>query len=117
VLEDSIYAGCLDGKVYALDVNNGTPSWEKPFDTGDPVRAAPVLLDDMLLIANRKGKLFGLDPENGQAIWGPTELANTVLADPLAQEATAYVSAQGGDLFTVDKDGRAAPVVLTESGD
>jgi hypothetical protein len=44
----------------------------------------------------------------------PTDLAKTVLSDPLVQEATAYVSAQGGDLFTVNKDGRAALVSLTE---
>jgi hypothetical protein len=32
----------------------------------------------------------------------------------LAQEATAYISAQGGDLFTVSKDGKRALLVLTE---
>ncbi|MCJ7509806.1 MAG: PQQ-binding-like beta-propeller repeat protein [Dehalococcoidia bacterium] len=116
VLGDSVYAGCLDGKVYALALNDGSPKWEKPFDTGAPVRAAPLLLDDVLLVANRKGKLFGLDPETGQAIWGPTELLRTVLADPLAQGDMAYVSVQGGKLFTVNKDGSTALLVLTELG-
>jgi hypothetical protein len=32
----------------------------------------------------------------------------------LVEEATAYISAQGGDLFTVSKDGRAALLVVTE---
>ena len=114
-LGDTVYAGCLDGKVHALDVNDGTPKWEEPFDTGAPVRAAPVLLDDVLLIANRKGELYGLDPQNGQSVWPlPIELAKTVLSDPLVEEATAYISAQGGDLFTVSKDGRAALLVVTE---
>jgi len=78
------------------------------------VRAAPVLLDDVLLIANRKGELYGLDPQDGQPDWGPIPLAKTVLSDPLVQEATAYISVQGGDLFTVNKDGRAALMSLTE---
>jgi outer membrane protein assembly factor BamB len=114
VIGNSVYAGCLDGKVYALGLSDGSPKWEKPFDTGAPVRAAPLLLDDVLLIANRKGELFGLNPEDGHAIWGPTELARTVLADPLAQGAMAYISVQGGDLFTVNKDGSTALLVLTE---
>jgi len=113
VLGDTVYAGSLDGKVYALDINDGSPKWEEPFDTEAPVRAAPVLLDDVLLIANRKGKLFGLDPEDGQSIWGPRELAKTVLADPLPQGAMAYISAQGGDLFTVSKDGKYERLTLT----
>jgi outer membrane protein assembly factor BamB len=114
VLGDTIYAGSLDGKVYALALNDGSPKWGKPFDTGAPVRAAPLLLDDVLLVASRSGKLFGLDPEEGRVIWGPTELARTVLADPLAQGAMAYISVQGGDLFTVNKDGSYALLVLTE---
>jgi outer membrane protein assembly factor BamB len=114
VLEDTVYAGALDGKVYALDLNDGSPKWEKPFGTGAPVRAAPALIDGVLLICNRSGKLYGLDPANGQPVWGPIDLMKTVLADPLPQGAMAYVSAQGGDLFTVDKDGRAVLVSLTE---
>jgi outer membrane protein assembly factor BamB len=113
VLGDTVYAGSLDGKVYALDVNDGSLKWEQ--DTGAPVRAAPVLLDDVLLIVNRKGELHGLDPQNGQLVWPlPIELAKTVLSDPLAQGAMAYISAQGGDLFTVSKDGRAKLMILTD---
>jgi outer membrane protein assembly factor BamB len=81
------------------------------------VRAAPLLLDDVLLVASRSGKLFGIDPQDGQLVWAePTDLARTVLADPLAQGAIAYISVQGGDLFTVNKDGSTALLVLTELG-
>ena len=118
VLGDTVYAGCLGGKVYALDVNDGSPKWEEPFDTEAPVRAAPLLLDDVLLIANREGKLYGLDPEDGRPIWGPRDLAKTVLADPLADPLAevpmAYISAQGGDLFTVNSDGKYKRLTLTE---
>ncbi|NIV37364.1 MAG: hypothetical protein GWN58_50470, partial [Anaerolineae bacterium] len=62
-----------------------------------------------------QGKLFGLDAQNGQLVWPlPIDLAKTVLADPLAEGAMAYISAQGGDLFRVNKDGRAAPLTVTE---
>ncbi|MEX0786548.1 MAG: PQQ-binding-like beta-propeller repeat protein [Dehalococcoidia bacterium] len=81
-----VYAGSLDGKVYAVDAATGDLVWE-PFDTGEPVRSAPVLAGESLIVVNRAGEVFGLDPETGVDAFGsPLLLSNDVLADPLAVE-------------------------------
>jgi outer membrane protein assembly factor BamB len=84
------------------------------FDLQAPVRAAPVMVGDVLLVAGRQGRLAGLNPENGELLWAlPIELAKTLLADPLAVGDVVYYSAQGGDLYKVSpKEGSAVPLLL-----
>jgi len=78
------------------------------------VRAAPLVVGDILLVAGRQGRLAGLNPENGELVWAlPIELGKTLLADPLAEGDVVYYSAQGGGLYKVSpKEGSAVPLPL-----
>ncbi len=79
-----VYAASLDGKMYAVNTNDGSPAWPSGFDTGAPIRSAPVFGGDGLLVVSRDGKLFKLDLESGDAIEGSPALigdGSTVEAD------------------------------------
>ena len=76
------------------------------------MRAAPLLVGDILVVAGRQGRVAGLNPESGEPAWAlPIELGKTLLADPLAEGDVVYYSAQGGDLFKVmPEEGSAVPL-------
>ncbi|MEE8346691.1 MAG: PQQ-binding-like beta-propeller repeat protein [Dehalococcoidia bacterium] len=105
VMEGTAYAPNLDGRLYAIRLTDGAPVWNSPFEALEPLRSAPVLAGDTLVIADRKGNVYGLDPETGDRKWSNSEsegIEKTVLANPLTLNGEVLISAEGGDLFRLD---------------
>jgi len=106
-----IYAPNLDKRVYALAVDSGDPVWNQPFETEAPVRSSPLLAGNVLIVVDRAGNVYGLDPATGNQKWGPVILSETVLANPLLLEDKVLIVAQGGKLFLIDPaTGASSPV-------
>jgi outer membrane protein assembly factor BamB len=101
-----IYAGSLDHNVYAVDAATGEYHWDKPFAAGAEVHSAPVLVDGRLIIINRDGEVYGIDPDDGSTQGDPLALNSHVLVDPLvvqgADGAEVLVVTDGGELVRID---------------
>jgi outer membrane protein assembly factor BamB len=106
VSDGTVYAASLDGKVYAVDAKTGAAHWSKPFDTGAPVRSAPLITKSGLIVAARNGRVYKLDLASGEATAGPVILApnTTVLADLSANSDSSaiYVVPTSTTLFVLD---------------
>jgi outer membrane protein assembly factor BamB len=103
-----VYAGSLDGSVYAVEASTGNLRWPKPFATEAPIRAAPLIVDDVLIVVDREGNVYGIDPSDGsRAVAGTLRLGSDVLSDPLARAA----SGQNGSTASEEV------VVVTTAGD
>jgi len=67
------------------------------------------LVAGLLVVADREGNLYGLDPQTGEQRWSQA-LAQQVLADLGVDRAnsTIYVATRGKGLFRVDprREGR-----------
>lgn len=72
---ERIYIGSSDGKMYALELSEGTLVWE--FDTGDDLEASPLLLNDMVFIGSLSGDFFALDADSGAVLW-QTQCGNSI---------------------------------------
>lgn len=107
-----LYAPNLDGNVYALDLESGSPAWNAPFAAEAPIRSSPLLLNDVLIVVDRSGNVFGLDPDEGTLLWpGPALLGVNVLADPFVLDGEVLIVAQNGDVFRLNPEaGRTQPV-------
>lgn len=113
VVEGVVYAGALDNKVYAVDAANGAAIWSAPFETEEPVRAAPIVAGGILIVVDNGGNVYGIDPETGRdAFSGPLVLDDDVLADPLLRVVqsdgesieSVLIMTTGGDLVEVDPE-------------
>lgn len=80
-----IYAASLDGEVFALNARDGAPAWAAPFSTEAPIRSAPLMAGDSLIIIDRGGEVHAIDPESGVPSLpnSPYPLESDVLADPI----------------------------------
>jgi eukaryotic-like serine/threonine-protein kinase len=107
--DNRVYAPNMDGSVYAFDLETGDEAWS--FDTESSIRAGALLSGDVLVVANTIGDAFGLDPETGEDVWGPTELEETVHADPRQVGDTVLIVSRSGNVFSIDEDGRATEVI------
>jgi len=59
VVSLSTRAGCLDGKLYAIEAETGEELWG--FDAASPIVASPVLMGDLLIIADESGTVYVFD--------------------------------------------------------
>ncbi len=104
---DTIYVPGLDGRVYAVDAA-GKAAWDPQFKALSPVRASPLLAGDVLVVIDKNGGAYGVDPATGTLKWGgvnaPVLLNKDVLSDPLLLDGEVLVVAQGGDLFRIDPE-------------
>jgi outer membrane protein assembly factor BamB len=65
---DTVYFGSSgDNQVYALDASNGSVRWT--FLTDGPVRLAPAIWKDRLLVGSDDGFVYCLNAESGELIW------------------------------------------------
>ena len=108
---NTVYATNLDSRLFAIDVATGERLWQ--FDGLAPIRAGAVISGGVLIAADEKGNVYGMDPESGIQVWiGPTEIDKKVLADPyVLADGSVMIVTTGGDTFTVSpEDGRLTTV-------
>jgi len=67
IVDGSVYVGCLDGNLYAIDLTTGKKRWGFPTDLG--FTASPAVRDGRVYIGDYDGKLYCLDAESGDLLW------------------------------------------------
>lgn len=108
---DAVYATNLDGKVYAINIDTGEAIWENnTFKSAEAIRAGPVLSDGVLVVADRGGNIYSLDPETGEVLKESISIIEKrVLANPIEMDGAALVVTQDGDLYRVEPSGEEPP--------
>jgi len=64
---DLVLAGTGDGKLYALDLDDGTVRWD--FPTQGRVRSAPTVVDNNAYLGSGDGVIYGISLESGKEVW------------------------------------------------
>lgn len=102
-----VYAASLDHKVYAFDADSGQAHWQRPFDTGEQVRAAPIKAGRVLVVVNRNGDVYVLSPEDGtMAPAKDLNVGGDVLADPIVlANGEVLVVTTSGDMVRINPEG------------
>lgn len=92
---DNLYAGNLDGYVYALNTATGAIEWRS--NVGSPVRSAPQIENNILLVAAQNGTIHGLNPASGKEMWSPISTGGTILANLVQSHSAAYALTEAGN--------------------
>jgi outer membrane protein assembly factor BamB len=67
IAEGMVYAGCLDGKLYAVDLAKGQKQWEFPTELGFTASAA--VRNGLVFIGDSDGRFYCIDAKSGKARW------------------------------------------------
>ncbi len=62
-----VFVGCDDGRVLALDREDGTLVWE--YTTGGAVEAPPVLLGGLVIVGATDGLVYAFEAASGEVRW------------------------------------------------
>jgi outer membrane protein assembly factor BamB len=104
-----VFVGSRDGKVYAMDQQDGSKQWE--YNIGEPIEATPAVSDGSIYIGSTEEKVYSLSLD-GNKEWEfetdpeglrPTiELPISVGSDVVFVTATS--SYENGELYAINKE-------------
>jgi outer membrane protein assembly factor BamB/Flp pilus assembly protein TadD len=97
---DTIYVGCNDRHVYAMNVNTGQQKWKTSI--GAPAWFAPRVSEKFVYVVNTQGSVYALDKTNGAARWSATTVAGLPGGPPVVVNNQIIIGAAGGVLFAMD---------------
>jgi len=100
VVDETLYAGSSDGKLYALDALYGEKKWE--FDTGGKIWTSPVIEGGVIYVSNFDRKLFAVSGADGTLIW-QTELSSSIASSPAVSGDNVFLGTFDNHLYAIDK--------------
>jgi outer membrane protein assembly factor BamB len=123
VNEGIVYAGCLDGKLYAIEADTSREIWSYPTEdqNGKPssIVSSPVLMGNLLIVVNESGTVYVFDLAgelaNEGVPWWTTSIGAGVRSSFCAHEGLVYIRGEDNQLYIVDIGNRqvSQPIPLT----
>ena len=105
-----LYFGDFGGNIYGLDisVSPARELWPPASTEGHRVKAAPVIVDDVLIVADRGPVVTFIDANTGEVLNRvPIDGAGTVRANLLAANGGAYILTTKARLFFANPQNRS----------
>lgn len=98
--KDTLLAGGIDNKLFALDPKTGKQLWSKPFEGSNWFWATPLVLDDSVIIPDLDGKVHAVNLKDGTPRWSkPFEANAPVRSAPLLAGSTLLIVDQKGNTY------------------
>jgi len=115
---DLIFAPSADHRLYALNLN-GTLAWATPFETGEPIWAAPSADEncDCVYLASMDHKVYALEAQSGNLLWQTDDLGGAIVSAPaISADHNLYVGTFANELVALNaKNGRELWRIATEN--
>ena len=108
--EGIVYAGCLDGKLYAIEADTGRERWsyltEDQNGKPSPIVSSPVLTDNLLIVVNESGTVYvfdlGAELGNDAVPLKIISIGAAVRSSFCAQEGLVYIRDEDNWTYAVD---------------
>ena len=95
---NTLYFGCSDRKLYAIDRITGEKKWD--FRTKGPISASPAVAGDTVYFGSEDGTIYALDAETGKELW-QFEVGSSIKTSPAIANDTLYIGADNGKLYAI----------------
>lgn len=101
VVNDKVYIGSLDTKVYCLNADTGVKIWE--YITGNAVLSSPAFYYNKIYIGSGDTKVYCLDADTGTKFW-EYKTGDPVSASPSISNGKVYVSSGDDKVYCLNAD-------------
>jgi outer membrane protein assembly factor BamB len=99
VVDNKLYVGALDGKVYCLRTSDGGELWT--YTTGDPIGGSPAYSDGVIYIASTDTYMYALNATDGALIWKSIGINLDVIINPIYYYAITGTPVVVGDVVYI----------------
>jgi outer membrane protein assembly factor BamB len=100
VVDGTVYVGCNDNRVYAIDAEEGTEEWHH--ETGWVVFASPAVVNGTVYVGGRDGKLYAIDAAEGTVEW--TRDLGAMSSSPVVVNGIVYVATWLAEVYALDAE-------------
>ncbi len=101
VSDGTLYVGCYDNNLYALNTDDGAFLWK--FPTGGGIASTPYIQDDVVLLGSEDGSLYTVSREGGELVWrAPTQ--GPVRSSPQVAYGHCFVGSDDCCLYAFNVD-------------
>ncbi len=103
-MNDVLYVGNNDGKLYAVNTQDGSLKWA--FETEDAVVASPAICEageDVVYAASKDGNLYSLNVSDGSLKW-TFETGGAVVSAPAVADGNVFVGSNDNNIYAVDAE-------------
>ncbi len=99
VVNNTVYIGSRDGKLYALDAATGVKRWE--YQTESWVESSPAIVNGVVYIGSNDGRLYALDAHSGEKLWD-FKTKYTIESSPAVAYGIVYFGAGDFSIYALD---------------
>ncbi len=108
VVDDRVYFGGDDNKVYCLDAETGDEIWN--FSTGNAVKSTPSVVDDVVYVGSTDGNFYAIDADSGEKQWNYTlSTYGQIWSSPAISNDLIFFGADDGILYALNKSNSNSP--------
>jgi len=98
VVDQTVYVGGWDGRLYAREATDGTEVWT--FETGGIVWSPPAVVGETVYFSSDDGSLYAVDTTTGEQEWS-TELSG-LMSSPTVADGSVYIGSRDNKLYAFD---------------
>ena len=96
-----VYAGCMDGKMYAVDSVTGLKRWD--FVTGDVVYSSPALgADGTVYFGSYDGNVYALNGDTGEKRWEFLTEGAVAASPVIGPDGTVYIGSTDNRVYALN---------------
>ena len=100
--DGTVYVGCLDGKLYALNPLTGSIQWTFDADGMMIMGSAGIDGNGIVYVGDTNGILYAISP-NGEEIWRFAANSNIRSAPVIASDGTLYLTSFDSTLYAISQ--------------
>jgi outer membrane protein assembly factor BamB len=101
IVNNKVYVGSDDFKIYCVDLYTGEKLWE--YKTGSDVFSSPAVINGKLYIGSNDKNLYCLNADTGDLIWTYTSY-DDIRSSPTIYNGRVYVGGRDGRVYCIDAD-------------
>jgi len=99
IVDQTVFFGSRDEKLYAIDSTDGTEVWA--FSTDGPVVSSPAVVDGTVYVGSRDENLYAVDANDGTEVWS-FETDGPIVSSPTAIDGTVFFGSDDGNVYALD---------------
>lgn len=101
IVDDTVLVPTAAGRLFALDLTDGLPLWDAPFEAQHALWSTPVVAEDHIYLGGLDHHVYSISLDTGSENWS-TDLSSAITDSPTLTDGLLLSGTFGGMLSALD---------------
>jgi len=99
VIDDRVFVGSYDNKIYALNASTGAHLWN--YTTGFVVYSSPAVAEGRVFVGSRNGMIYALNASTGVHLWNHTT-GGAIWSSPVVGDGKVFIGSEDRRVYALN---------------